>query len=246
MIAELSKLFELQELDLEIQRVADRLASIPVERELIETKYTEQAAEFLELKEQYERNIATRKQFETELAETQLSHDKYKQDLMRVRNEKEYSTALREIDATKKLISTLETEILKAIESAEKLETDLKVHEPEIERKREEMNRDLGALMRESAELDSVMASVNGRRGQLTSSIPNNLLAMYERVAKSRRGQALSEVVDGTCTACRMRMRPKVFSDVRRGDQLITCDNCSRILYYRPNLAQSAEVAIGQ
>jgi predicted nucleic acid-binding Zn-ribbon protein len=245
-IEELSKLLELQELDLEIQRIADRLASIPSERELIETKYREQSAEFLELKQQYDQTIASRKQFETELADTQESHDKYKQDLMRVRNEKEYVTALREIDATKKLISTLETEILKAIEGIEKLEGDIKVFEPEIERKRAEIDRDLEALAQEQAGVDSRLATINERRQQLTSTVPANLLQMYERVAKIRRGQALSEVVDGICTACRMRMRPKVYSDVRRGDQLITCDNCARILFYRPNLAESVEIAMGQ
>jgi predicted nucleic acid-binding Zn-ribbon protein len=38
----------------------------------------------------------------------------------------------------------------------------------------------------------------------------------------------------GRCTACNMALRPQVFSDIRRGDDLIVCDNCNRILFYRP------------
>lgn len=246
MIEELGKLLELQELDLEIQRVADRLASIPLEREQIEAKYTEQASEFLTLKQEYEQTLSTRKQFETELNETQQNHDKYKQDLMRVRNEKEYSTALREIDATKKLISTLETEILKAIESLEKLDAEVKVHEPEIEQKRAETDRDLAALDAEEVGARARLETASVRRRELTRLIPANLLDLYERVARQRRGQALSEVINSTCSVCRMRVRPKVFSDVRKGDRLITCDNCARILFYRPNLTQSVEAATGQ
>ena len=246
MRTQLGKLLELQELDLEIQRVADRLASIPAERDQIETRFKEFAAEFLDLKDRYERTLTNRKQLETELADTQQIHEKYKQDLMRVRNEKEYTTALREIDATKKLIGALESEVLKSLEEAEKLEADLNVFTPDVERKRGEVDRDLEALRKEHEDAELSLAAMTSRRSETAGSIPSNLLAVYERVAKIRRGQAMAEVRDSTCTACRMRVRPKVFSDVRRGDQLITCDSCSRILFYRPDARQPAEAAIGQ
>lgn len=243
---ELSKLLELQELDLEIQRVADRLASIPAEREEIESKFKEYAAEYLALKDEYEQTLANRKQLEAQLAETQSTHDKYKQDLMKVRNEKEYVTALREIDAAKKLIGAYETDILKAIESLEKLEADLSVFTPDIERKRGEVDHDLTTLDNEKEQASVRLDETQARRKSIAQSVPQRLLVMYERVARSRRGQALSEVRDSTCSACRMRVRPKVYSDVRKGDQLITCDNCSRILFYRAGPPESAEVALGQ
>jgi len=241
----LGKLLELQELDLEIQRVAERLGNIPAEREQVETRFKEYAAEFLDLKERYQQTLANRKQIETELADTQQIHEKYKQDLMRVRNEKEYTTALREIDATKKLIGVLETEVLKSLEEAEKLEADLKVFTPDVERKRLEVDRDLESLQKEHESAESRLQSITNQRNETAGSIPGNLLAVYERVAKIRRGQAMAEVRDSTCTACRMRVRPKVFSDVRRGDQLITCDSCSRILFYRPDATHPAEAAMG-
>jgi predicted nucleic acid-binding Zn-ribbon protein len=243
---ELSKLLELQELDLEMQRVADRLSSIPAEREEIESKFKEYAAEFLALKDEYEQTLANRKQLEIQLVETQTTHDKYKQDLMKVRNEKEYVTALREIDATKKLIGTLESEILKSLESVEKLEADLSVFTPDIERKRAEVDHDLTGLDSEREQASLRLASIQERRENIARSVPERILAMYERVARIRRGQALSEVRNSTCTECRMRVRPKVYSDVRKGDQLITCDNCARILFYRPGTSESAEVALGQ
>src|ERR1041384_4214822 len=102
---ELSQLIELQELDLEIQRITDRLARIPAERDQTESEFRQYAAEFLDLKSKYEQTLEDRKHLEAELATTQEHHDKYKQDLMRVTNQKQYETALREIDVTKKLIN---------------------------------------------------------------------------------------------------------------------------------------------
>jgi predicted nucleic acid-binding Zn-ribbon protein len=240
---ELSKLVELQELDQEIQRVTDRLASIPAEREQIESTFNQYAAEFLELRARYDQTLEDRKRLEAELAQAQETNDKYKHDLMRVRNEKEYVTALREIDSTKKQIGVLESEILKGMEEVERLEADIKTSAPAVDLRRSEVDRELGLLSTENDDGESRIALLSRRRKELSDAVPQQLLAVYERVARLRR-QALSEVRNGICTACRMRVRPKVFSDVRKGDQLIACDNCARILFYRPDTSESAEAAI--
>ncbi len=241
MSPELSQLVELQELDLEIQRIADKLASIPAEREQAEATFSQYAAEFLALKSQHEQSLENRTRLESELVETQAHHEKFKQDLMRVSNEREYVTALREIDATKKHASALETEILRRMEEAEELAAQLKTFAPDIDAKRAEVDEALATLDQERDREEDLVRSLEGRRAGIAAAISETLLSMYERVAKARRGIVLSEVRDGICSACRMRVRPKIFSDVRKGDQLITCDSCSRILFYRPNTTQSAE-----
>ena len=241
MSPELSQLVELQELDFEIQRIADKLASIPAEREQAEAEFNQYAAEFLALKNQHEQTLEERTRLETELVETQAHHEKFKQDLMRVSNEKEYVTALREIDATKKHAGALETEILRRMEEAEDLVTQLETFAPDIEAKRGEVDLALDSLERDKSLCENRISSLEGRRAEIAAAVSESILSMYDRVAKARRGQALLEVRDGICSACRMRVRPKIFSDVRKGDQLITCDSCSRILFYRPNTTQSAE-----
>ena len=243
MSGELSQLIELQELDLDIQRITDRLARIPVEREKIESEFQTQASEFLALQSAHEKVIADRKQLELELALAQQLHEKYKQDLMKVRNEKEYSTVLREIDATKKQVATYETDILKHMEEVERLEKELGEGAPDVERRRGEMDQFLVMLDGEVADSNASLAVFQQRREALIAQIPREMLSTYERMSRTKRGQALAAIRDGICSACRVRVRPKVFSDVRRGDQMITCESCGRILYYRPNTPQSAEAS---
>lgn len=243
MSGELSQLIELQELDLDIQRITDRLAKIPVEREKIESEFQTQASEFLALKSKHEQILADRKQLELDLALAQQHHDKYKQDLMKVRNEKEYATALREIDATKKQINTCETDILKRMEEAEKLDQEVETLAPDVERKRGEVDQLLLMLDQEVEESNASLAAFNARREALVAAVPRPMLATYERMSRTKRGQALAAIRDGICSACRVRVRPKLFSDVRRGGELITCESCGRILYYRPDKPQSAEAS---
>jgi len=230
---ELSLLIELQELDLEIYRINDRLARIPAEREKIESEFRTQAAEFLQLQTRKEQMTAERKRLERDLADAQQHHEKYKQDLMRVRNEKEYTTALREIDATKKQISAFETDILKRIEELEKTDKEMETHAPEVERKRQEVDQLLAALDKEMEESQARTEFLKQRRTEMVAEFPRAQLALYERMSRSKRGQALAEIRNGICTACRVKVRPKVYSDVRKGEVLIECENCGRILYYR-------------
>ena len=246
MSPELSQLIELQELDVELQKIAERLSMIPAERDQIESEFRQYAGEFLALKSRQEEILNHRKQLDIELATTQQHHEKYTQDKMRVRNEKEYAAALREIDTAKRQISALETEILKEMEELEKLEGELKVYAPDVDSKRAETDESLGALDSERDEAHREMQACAERRERLGKKIPKDLLATYDRVARIRRGQALAEVRNDICTACRMRIRPQLVSDVRRGDRLITCDSCSRILYYKHEPLQSAEMAINQ
>jgi uncharacterized protein len=244
---ELNQLIELQELDLEIQRINDRVSRIPTERDQIESDFKQYAAEFLDLKSKYEQTLEDRRQLEAELATTQQHHEKYKQDLMRVRNQKEYETALREIDATKKHAGALEGEIIKRMEELEKLEAEVSEKAPDVDRKRAEVDQHLASLAREQEEASNHLAACGERRSQLAQQLPRQLFSTYDRMARGRRGQALAEIrSDGICSACRIKVRAKVFSDVRKGDQMITCENCGRILYHRAESSQSTESAMIQ
>jgi uncharacterized protein len=241
---ELSQLIELQELDIEIQRTSDRLLRIPEERDRTESEFKQHAAEFLDLKSKHERTLEDRKQLEAELATTQQNHEKFERDKTRVQNEKEYTAVLREIDAARKHISSLETEILKRMEEIESLDTELASRAPDVERMRTEVDVVLAALDREHQEVGRQLLEFGTRRKTLAAQMPRHLFSTYERMSRLGRGQALAEVrSNGICAACRVRVRPKIFSDVRKGDQLIICENCGRILYYRNESSHSAGAA---
>src|SRR4030095_1056989 len=99
-------------------------------------------------------------------------------------------------------------------------------------------------LANEHDEANRALVEFGERRKKLSGQIPKHLFVTYERMSRLGRGQALAEVrPNGICAACRVRVRPKIFSDVRKGDQLIICENCGRILYYRNETSHSVGAA---
>ena len=56
--------------------------------------------------------------------------------------------------------------------------------------------------------------------------------ASMNAFAKGRRGLAIAEAVDGRCSACHMTIRLQFFQDLKKGDQVMNCESCSRILFH--------------
>lgn len=247
MSPELQKLIQLQDIDVRAFDLTDRLEAIPAERRQIEDLFRQEAADYLGIESSLTAAQAGRSRIETDLAEYERQHEKFKADLMRVRNQKEYGTILREIDATKKSISALETEALQYIEKIEELDKKLVEEAPEFARRRAEVDESLATFDTEIAGINAELAELHAAREAIAQEVAPNMLRVYDRIAKNRKGRAMSQVRGeiggkGRCTACNMSLRPQVFSDIRRGDDLIVCDNCTRILFYRPEQEQEAPV----
>jgi len=73
-------------------------------------------------------------------------------------------------------------------------------------------------------------------RERLLNELPKHMASLYGRIsARIRDGVAVAEARNGACMACFMALRPQAMAQVRRGDEVVTCDNCNRILYYVPS-----------
>ena len=230
---ELSQLLSLQEADLEIKRITEEIATLPARQQTIESQFAESVREHLDLKAEYEAALSTRQRLESDIATEQQQHEKFKGDLMKARNEKEYATAVREIDSTKKAVGTFETELLKVMEKVETLERDVQEKSPEIETRRVEVDKQLAEIAASAEASQRRLDSLVADRSALYSTLGMTAKAIYDRVSRLRGGIVLAEAIDYSCQACRMKIRPQVFNDIRRGDNIIPCEACGRVLFYR-------------
>ena len=233
MIAELGLLISLQETDIELKRCTAEIAALPGRKETIEQGFAVSVKEFLVLKDELDTATAERRSLEASVAEEQTKHEKFKTDLMKATNEKQYATAVREIDATKKTISTFETEILKLMEKIEKLEVQVNELSPAIEAKRSEVNSQIATLTSSAAADRQKLAALTVERDNLIAQLTPGTRATYERVARLKSGVALAEARNYACTACRMTIRPQAFNNIRRGESIYECENCGRILFFK-------------
>jgi predicted nucleic acid-binding Zn-ribbon protein len=71
-------------------------------------------------------------------------------------------------------------------------------------------------------------------RGEIVAGITPAVYQRYTRVCKMRRGIGVAEALDGRCNLCNMSLRLQFFQELRKGDKVMACESCLRILYYNP------------
>ena len=238
MKAELAQLIALQNADTNIKRLQTEIESIPHGRAEIEKEFDQRAFEIRALEER--RNLAfhERARLEKEIFDQKQRAERADRNLMAAKKPDEYTAAIREADAARKQISAFETQELEQMEVFDQAEKELKERAPEIERLGADMEERFKAFDEQARIQEQQLEAARAERERLMMELPQTTSALYKRIAsRIRDGVALAEARNGACMACFMSLRPQIMADVRRGEEIITCDNCNRILYYAPNKA---------
>ena len=245
MKAELSQLIALQNADTNIRRLQAEIESIPERRAEIEKGFDQRAFEIRGLEERRDSARQERTRLEAEIFDQKQRAERADRNLMAAKKPDEYTAAIREADAARKQISAFETQILEQMEIVDQVEKDLTERAPEVEKLGADMEARFKAFDEQVLTQQQQIETARAERERLMNELPKATSAMYKRIAaRIRDGVAMAEARNGACTACYMALRPQIMADVRRGEEVITCDNCNRILYYAPaNAAQPVGVS---
>ena len=232
MKSELEKLVDLQLTDTKLRLLKAKIETAESRRAEIEQEFEQHAFSIREIQSRRDALHAERAEIEKHIAENKTYLERAERNLKHAQNQKEYETAMREIDAMQKQIATFENTLVEKMTAIEEIEEEIAQRADEIntiDAKRDE------ALANFEADLAEAMAefeTTTAKRADVFNTLPPQLASVYNRLAqRSRDGIAVSEVVNGSCSACYISLRPQMHVEVKRGDKIVTCENCTRILY---------------
>ncbi len=232
MKADLDKLVELQKTDSNLRRLKQIIETAVAKRAEIEQEFEQHAFSIREIQAKRDKLHADRANLEKQIAENKTYLERADRNLKHAQNQKEYETAMRETDALQKQIAAFETQVVEAVEAVEAVEKELAERAEEIDSLDAKRNEALAAFDAQLANDKAEFESETQHRQQAFSTLPARLASVYDRLAqRSRDGIAVAEVVNGSCSACFMSLRPQMQVNVKKGDEIITCESCTRILY---------------
>ncbi len=244
MKAELQKLIALQNLDTTIRKLEKDQQARPERRAEIEREFDQRAFEIRALETRRHEAQHTRARLENEVVEQKGRAERAERNLMSSKKPDEYTAAIREADAARKQISALETQILEQLEILEQAEASLKERADEVASMNSDREAKLKAFDDEADTIGDRLATARKEREEVFAGLPKPMSALYSRIgARIRDGVAVAEARNRSCSACFMSLRPQMMAEIRRGDEIITCDNCGRILYVTPPEPVKADAA---
>jgi len=243
-IEDLDKLIELQNTDTNIRRLRKLLDTAGERRAAIENEFNEQASAVRAIQDRRQGLTSKRSELEKQIADNKVYLERAERNLKHAQNSKEYETAMREIDALQKGISTLENQTVEMLDELETVDKELTERADEIAGHDSKLADALAVHDDEAAKAEAELKSETAKRAASFATLSPQLASVYDRLAtRSRDGIAVAEVQSGSCSACYMSLRPQMLLEVKRGTEIITCENCARILYVVKAPAGEATVA---
>jgi predicted nucleic acid-binding Zn-ribbon protein len=169
---------------------------------------------------------------ELEIKTREGNLQRFQQQMMSIKTNKEYDALVAEIDAVKADISNKETELLETIDVIGVLEKTIVEFNEKAEQVKENNTRQLDILQQKIDSIGDTTKVKKDEREQITGMIPRSVMSVYERVRKGKGGSAVVAVKKRACGACYKALTPKKVQDIRKGEEILTCDNCGRMLFW--------------
>ena len=226
-------LYHLQEIDLNIQRVHQRLVEVAAaladesrveaaQRAVVEARSTltpqqTQARNLdLEMQSNAEKSRATEEQLYSG----------------RVRNTKEMQDMQMEIQSLKKRYEQLEERLLEVMFSVEAGEAALNSAQSELQSVQETRQHERDGLLAEQTALNAHLARLKEERQSALVPIQTESLDLYMKLKPRKNNQPVAFMIGISCALCGVEQTGIIEKEVRRGQTLTTCLSCGRILLY--------------
>ncbi|NTV29595.1 MAG: hypothetical protein HGA80_05900, partial [Candidatus Omnitrophica bacterium] len=208
----------------------------PAQCELLKAAYEKKKARLSQLESKALELERARKALELDLKSKEQSIVTANAQLMTLRTNKEYQTKLFEIENMKADKSVLEEDILRSMESSEKVAQ-------EIAQEKQFLAEEEKKYLAEKEKVDVVIAALQDKASALESrrrealiGIDKKILEIYDRVVENRGGIALVPVSGNSCGGCFMHMPPQVINKIKMYSEIVRCEMCTRFLYLQDEL----------
>jgi len=237
MLPDLKLLIRLQEIDTRLAELQREIATLPKHIAEIEKKLVSHERKLDADRAALAANLKERKKCEAEIQTQDQKISKLKDQMLQVKTNEQYRAFQNEIDFCQKEIRRSEDRILELMGESEPLDKNVKSAEAALKTEKQQVEAEKQQARERTAADQKSAQSMQAERAEIVKQLNPGVYRQYERIRKTRNGVALAEAVDERCTACYMSLRPQYFLDLKRGDSVLQCENCQRILFYNPPVA---------
>jgi len=235
----LEQLLELARLDDELAAFGTEAAELPRRRERIAAEREGGETRLADAQQALKDAEVSQRQFEAALRDHEALLEKLEGQQFQVKSNDAYTALLHEMEHAKEAISGAETNILEGMEALESATEGLAEAESDSARIRSQFDEEERTLDARAVEVEAATQRARARREELGPQIDPDLLGPYERVAKNRR-PAVIVLTGELCGGCRVGIPAQQFIEVRRGEKIVHCATCNRILLHQDMIALGA------
>ena len=237
MLETIEKLLLLQDRDQKIHRVQGELAHIAPEREGLRAKAAATQSQLESLKTRAKQIESARKRLELNVESKKQQIEKYANQQLQTRKNEEYRALAHEIDACKADITKIEDQEIELMEQAEQVQKETSRLSREAGETKKLVEDQVAQLDRREENLKKELAELQQGRAELAAGVEESARTRYDRLVRSKGENVVVGVHHGVCGGCHMKLPAQILVFCIADQEIITCTNCGRILYYTRDMA---------
>ena len=235
---------QLQSLDHKITTLEKEVAALPKHIAVIEKALESHLRKLEADKAALSANQKDRKKLEGDIQMHQQKISKLRDQMLGAKTNEQYRAFQHEIEFIEKEIRQAEDRILELMSESEPLDQNVKKAEQALAQEKKQVEAEKAQARERTAVDQKELDTLRRQREQSVGSMPKEALAAYGRIRKKWSNTVVAEAANGRCSACQIVLRPQFLQDLRKGDQLMFCESCGRILYYNPPVSFEDAAAV--
>ena len=239
MLPDIQHAIRLQILDDRVSVLTKEIAALPKHIAEIEQKLGAHQRRLEHDKAALVANLKDRKRLEGEIQSHDQKISKLKSQMMEAKNNDQYRAFQKEIDFAGQEVRKAEDRILELMGEAEPLDKNVKAAELALAEEKKHVESEKAVARDRTAGDQKEIDTLKSERAAIVAQMTPSVVSNYDRIRKGRAGVGITEAVAGRCGRCNIVLRPQFYQDLKKGEAIMTCESCGRILYYNP--VQSVE-----
>lgn len=240
MLEAIEKLLILQDRDQKIHRVQEEFAHIEPERQMLKAKVSVIQTNLEQAKQRVKQAESDRKRLELEVESKNQLIERYALQQFQTRKNDEYRALAHEIETCKADIFKIEDREIELMEQAEQAQKEVVRLNREVDEAKKLMDEQVARLDEREKKLREELAELQANRDELAAAVDEGIRARYERLVKSKGEHVVVGVHNGVCGGCHMKLPAQVLVTCLGQQEIVSCINCGRILYYTRDMALAA------
>ena len=216
----------IDKIDSEIKQEQDGLdsrVSSLVERE---ERISDQEAQIQELEKE-------RRTLEDEMTDKIARVKERQSKMMQVQTSREQTALLKEIEDAKRNVKENEEKIVSIMEQVEKLSAEMGEEKNLLKAEKKLVDEEKGKVKSAIDGLSKGKKTKINKRDKQAQAVNGSMIQKYELLRERRNGLAIVNVLDGVCQGCFMNLPPQKYNMLLRGDQILECPSCQRLIYHQ-------------
>lgn len=231
MHADLVKLLDLQAKDSAVAEVERRMEALQEETGVLD-QALERARQGLEAAKRAAADAARRRdELEQKIESYRVLQERRQQRLEHVRNPKEASTLMAELDLARSVVAKEENDWVRSSDAVTQAQFKAAEEERNVGAVAEGQTAERERLAERQRALEAELAQAQREREDSASRLDRPLRIRYDRLRKARSGEVIVPLLNGACGACHTSIPLNRRSQIKAGTVVDNCEVCGAILY---------------